>query len=145
VTSDDYQLSADSPNHIYTKFESGLQAWGEIVALGAAFEWLKTAKPASQIDQFATEIYKFLAARPKVHLTSDTPSSIISFYVDGLDSHLLAQALSDAGIMVRSGYFCCHYYLDHIKHYPPLVRVSLGLHNRPSDVEKLLAKLEKIV
>jgi cysteine desulfurase/selenocysteine lyase len=145
VTAVDYQLSADSPNHIYTKFESGLQAWGEIVALGAALQWLPSAKKTSKINDYATEIYDFLKSFPRVHLTSVEASPTIAFYVDGLDSHLLAAALSDEGIMARSGYFCCHYYLDHLKHYPPLLRIALGLHNRDSDITKFKEVMEKIL
>ncbi|MDR1196961.1 MAG: aminotransferase class V-fold PLP-dependent enzyme [Candidatus Nomurabacteria bacterium] len=144
VEADSYQLSAESDNHIYTKFESGLQAWGEIVALGAAIKWLKNAKKSSQIADFSDQIFNFLDRHPKVHLTGQKAAPTMSFYVDDLDSHLLAEALSDQGIMARSGYFCCHYYLDHLKHYPPLLRISLGLHNSQADVDKFISVMEKI-
>jgi len=72
----------------------------------------------------------------------------MSFYVDpkelGFDSHTLGAALADQGIMARTGYFCVHYYLDHIKHYPPLVRFSLGYHNRPEDIEKVISSLARL-
>ena len=147
VTLDHYQLSADSTNHIYTKFEPGLQAWGEIIALGAALDWLdQLPKTAHQtLDGFATELFDFLSQHPKVHLVNQRPATTISFYIDGLDSHLVGEALSAANIMVRTGYFCAHYYLDHKMHFPPLVRLSLGYHNRPSDIEKTLATLSKIL
>jgi len=68
----------------------------------------------------------------------------MSFYVDGLDSHLLGDALAAEGIMARTGYFCVHYYLDHVKHLPPLVRFSLGYHIRPSDIDKVADALYNI-
>ncbi|MDR1969749.1 MAG: aminotransferase class V-fold PLP-dependent enzyme [Candidatus Nomurabacteria bacterium] len=142
VTSEDsYILSADSPNHAYTKFEAGLQAWGEIIALGAAIEWLTDAKESSRIEEYANHLYQILCDTPGVNVINQTSTSIISWYHDKLDAHLLAEALSDHGIMTRSGYFCCHYYLDKIKHYPPLVRMSLGLHNKASDIDKVAAVL----
>ena len=58
--------------------------------------------------------------------------------------HFLGSALADQGIMARTGYFCVHYYLDHVKHYPPLLRFSLGYHNRPSDIEKIKKALENL-
>ena len=67
-----YQLSADSPNHIYTKFESGLQAWGEIIGLGAALDWL-TSRKKSDWQEFTDNyqaLYDFLKASPKVHLVN---------------------------------------------------------------------------
>ena len=69
----------------------------------------------------------------------------MSFYVEGIDSHLLGGALGAEKIMVRTGYFCAHYYLDKVKKYPPLVRFSLGYHNRPEDIEKVKRVMGKIV
>ena len=68
----------------------------------------------------------------------------MSFYVEGLDSHLLGAALADQGIMARTGYFCAHYYLDHVMHYPPLIRFSLGYHTRASDIDQLISALSQL-
>jgi cysteine desulfurase/selenocysteine lyase len=68
----------------------------------------------------------------------------MSFYVDGVDSHLLAESLSREGIMARSGYFCCHYYLKNLKKYPPLLRFSLGYHNTDEDIEKVIDVLSSL-
>ena len=147
VRETDFDLSAEkNPDHAHTIFEPGLQAWGEIVAFGAAIDWLEHlpkdifAKTQSQ----AQKLYDFLASRPKVHLLNTEPSSILSFYVEDVNSHLIAAALGDEGIMARSGYFCAHYYLDHVKHYPDLLRLSLGLHNRDSDIDKVIEALNKV-
>jgi cysteine desulfurase/selenocysteine lyase len=139
-----YILSADSPNHAYTKFEAGLQAWGEIIALGAAVQWLMEAKKSSRVEEYAARLHQILLDMPAVNVLNLSPSPTISWYHDKLDAHLLSEALSDKGIMTRSGYFCCHYYLDHLKHYPPLVRMSLGLHNKESDIDRVAAVLAKI-
>ena len=141
---DSYKLASDSQNHEYTKFEAGLQAWGEIIALGSALKWLGGAKKQSNLPELSQKLFYFLQNSPKVHLINTEPSPVISFYHESIDSHLLSEALSDAGIMTRSGYFCCHYYLDHVKKYPPLVRMSLGLHNRESDIDKVISALERI-
>ena len=73
----------------------------------------------------------------------------MSFYIDkkemGYDSHVLGAALADAGIMARTGYFCVHYYLDHVKHYPSLVRFSMGYHIRPSDIDKTIEVFERML
>ena len=83
------------------------------------------------------ELYDFLANSKKVHLVNSVANPTMSFYIDGLDSHLLGSALSRENIMARTGYFCAHYYLDHVLGLPPLVRFSVGLHNRPEDIEKV--------
>lgn len=146
VDKDTYLLSSDDKEHLYTKFESGLQAWGEIVAFGIAIDWLnKLPKSAHQeLEDQYTRLYSYLQSHPKIHLVNNAPASTISFYVEGIDSHLLGAALADEGIMARTGYFCVHYYLDHICHYPPLIRFSLGYHTRKSDIDQVIAALDRL-
>ena len=159
-----YLLSAENPDHLYTKFESGLQAWGEIIALGAAIDWLeklpKTARKT--LEENEQKIFDFFKengtvgnidvkkedrdqSERKLHLLNHEPTSTLSFYVAGLDSHLLGEALAGEGIMTRTGYFCVHYFLDHKMHFPPLVRISLGYQNTPAQVDKLLEELKKVL
>ena len=147
VKEDSYLLSAEGKEHRYTRFEAGLQAWGEIVGLGAALDWLnKLPKKAWQnLDNNTRELYEFLSSSDKVHLVNHEPNPTMSFYVEGLDSHLLGSALSRENIMARTGYFCAHYYLDHVLGLPPLMRFSLGLHNRPEDIEKVKKVMAKII
>ena len=147
VNVDSYLLSAEGKEHRYTRFEAGLQAWGEIVGLGAALDWLmKLPKSDWQnLKDNYTELYQYLANSDKVHLVNREANPTMSFYVDGLDSHLLGSALSREGIMARTGYFCAHYYLDHVLGLPPLIRFSLGLHNRPEDINKVKKALDKVI
>jgi len=147
VDKEKYQLSADSPNHAYTKFESGLQAWGEIIAFGEAIKWLEKRSKADQhrLEECSQRLFDFLKSQPKVHLVNESANPTTTFYIDGLDSHMLGQALSNEGIMARTGYFCVHYYLDHVMHYPPLIRFSMGYHTRPSDIDKTIKILERIL
>lgn len=146
VDRESYQLSSAHPDHLYTKFEAGLQAWGEIIALGAALDWL-TSLPKSAHQTLAAnsaELFSFLSSHDKIHLINREPNPTISFFVNGLDSHLLGSALAREGIMARTGYFCVHYYLDHVLGLPPLIRFSLGHHNRPSDIALTLDKLKAL-
>ena len=147
VKAESYTLSADNKEHRFTRFESGLQAWGEIVGLGAAIDWLEglSKKDWEMLYNNSEELYAFLKSSSKVHLVNQEANPTMSFYVEGLDSHLLGEALSRENIMARTGYFCVHYYLDHVLHMPPLLRFSLGLHNRPEDIDKVKRVLGKII
>ncbi len=142
-----YLLSAEGKEHRYTRFEAGLQAWGEIVGLGAALDWLEKVPKADwkNLEKNYTELYDFLASSEKVQLVNHEPNPTMSFYIKGMDSHLLGSALSRENIMARTGYFCAHYYLDHVCHYPALIRFSLGLHRRPEDIEKVKKVMAKII
>lgn len=147
VTKDAYLLSAEGKEHRYTRFESGLQAWGEIIGLGAALDWLVKLPKADwkNLEENYHDLYDFLKSSEKVHLVNKEANPTMSFYVEGLDSHLLGAALSRENIMARTGYFCAHYYLDHVLGMPPLIRFSLGLHNRREDVTKVKKVMEKIL
>ena len=90
-------------------------------------------------------LYDFLSSKDKITLINKEPNPTMSFYVKGLDSHLLGLALAEENIMVRTGYFCVHYYLSHIKKYPPLVRFSLGYNTSKEDIEKVIELLGRIV
>ena len=145
VEKNSYLLSAEHDDKIHTAFEAGLQAWGEIIALGAAISWLEklSASAKERLESCETKLFDFLKSQPKIHCLNQEKSTTFSFYVEGINSHLLAEALSDQNIMVRSGYFCVHYYLDHKMHLPPLVRVSLGYQTTESDINKLITILRK--
>ena len=147
VFADDFQLSADNKEHRYTRFEAGLQAWGEIVGFEAGLKWLEKVPKSAwrEFEKNYTELFNFLGSSDKVHLVNAEPNPTISFYVEGVDSHLLGTALSRENIMARTGYFCAHYYLDHVLGLPPLVRFSLGLHNRSEDIEKVEKTLSKLL
>lgn len=147
VNKDSYLLSAEGKEHRYTRFEAGLQAWGEIIGLGAAIDWLSDIPKSAwkNLEKNTNELYEFLKSSEKVHIVNSGPNPTISFYVDGVDSHLLGSALSREGIMARTGYFCAHYYLDHVLGLPPLIRFSLGLHTKPEDIEKVKKVMEKII
>ena len=148
VDKESYLLSSEkNPDHIYTVFEPGLQLWGEIIGLGAALDWLMKLPKGDHknLENNYTELFDFLNNSEKVTLVNKEPNPTMSFFVDGIDSHLLGEALGAENIMARTGYFCAHYYLDKIRHFPPLIRFSLGYHNRPEDIEKVKKVMEKIV
>lgn len=148
VEKESFQFSYENEEHIYTSLEAGLQAWGEIVALGEAIKWLTGLSKARKqvLAKNVETLGEFLRGREKVHLVNpELPSTTtMSFYVDGLDAHLLGKALASEDIMTRTGYFCVHYYLDHVRHLPPMVRFSLGYHNSEKDIEKVMRVMEKI-
>ena len=144
VTKGDYVLSSSNDEHIHTIFEPGLQAYGEIIGLDVAIKWLQNAGKADHVMDYAGQLVDFLRSAKGFHVLNGEVTPTISFYHDTYDAHLLAEAMSDQGIMARSGHFCAHYYLAHVKNYPPLVRLSLGLHNRQSDVDKFIEVMKGI-
>lgn len=147
VFEDRYILSATgNKDHVHTVFEPGLQEWGEIAAFGVAIDWLerRTKADKKRLADCTRELDEFLRAKEKVKMVGIEANPTMSFYVEGMDSHLIGAALGKEGVMARTGYFCAHYYLDKVCKYPPLVRFSLSYATRESDIERVKKALGKI-
>ena len=70
---------------------------------------------------------------------------VVSFTVDGLHPHEVAQRLDEmADIMVRSGHHCCIPLMERLGLAEGTVRVSLGPYNSAEDVDLFLATMEEI-
>lgn len=143
----DYELDKNEPACL---LEPGLQSYGEIISLKTAIEWLSDLKidglkPSDYIEKLSNQLYSGLSEIPGVKLFNKSASPVISIYSDKIDSHRLGIFLSGYGIMVRSGYFCCHHYLlDELK-MPPLLRFSIGLHTTENDIIKTLETIKKFL
>lgn len=139
-----------SEQDMVARLEPGLQDFAGIIGLNAALSWIEDYKPEgkrphvhqAELSEF---LFRELKADPRIHLVNTEASPIVSFYADNIDSHKLAIYLSAQNIMVRSGYFCCHYFLKHVRNYPPLVRMSLGLHSTKEEVERSISTIKTIL
>jgi selenocysteine lyase/cysteine desulfurase len=159
VRRDDCDL-LDSPDEAFAALEPGLQDFAGIVGLGAAIRWQRQRRTthgsnhgsnhganhdSNPNDACALVLYGALAANTRLKLINTAPSPIISFFAERVDAHRLALYLSGQNIMVRSGHFCCHYFLKQVANLPPLVRISIGLHNTPAQAMHVAAVIDRIV
>lgn len=149
VEKDSYKL-VSSPENLSDRLEIGLQDFAAIIGLGESIKWQESYKPEGvsrdkHQSMISELLFNGLKEISSLKIINSKPSPIISFYTEKIDAHRLAIFLSSQNIMVRSGYFCCHYYLKNVMKYPPLVRISLGLHNTKEQVEKFLEVLKAIL
>ncbi len=149
VEAESFRLISN-PDDLSSRLEIGLQNFAGIIGLDASLDWLKSFKPEGlptrvQQEKLIQLLFDELSHIPTLKLINSSPSPILSFYSEKIDAHRLAIFLSAQKMMVRSGYFCCHYYLKNLKKYPPLVRVSLGLNNTKEQVESFVKTLQTII
>ncbi|TFD32259.1 aminotransferase class V-fold PLP-dependent enzyme [Cryobacterium cryoconiti] len=147
VREDSYDLLPNDPGAL---LEPGLQAWGEIIALGRAIEWMGKVRPggrnpAEHVQGLSQRLFEGLSDIPGLTLVNTEASPVISLYAPKQDSHRLAVFLSQSQIMVRSGYFCVHHYLKHQLGLPPLLRFSLGLHSTTADIDAATQALARLM
>ena len=130
--------------------EPGLQAWGEIIALGAALDFINGYEKAvgepleAREHRLSCKLYDGIAATGKFQIISPRGSSLISVVPKGGDGHRFAVFLSKANIMVRSGHFCAHHWLEEQRNLPPLVRFSLGAHNNDADIDQAIEMVTRL-
>ncbi|MDQ1597078.1 MAG: hypothetical protein QOI70_502 [Microbacteriaceae bacterium] len=125
-----------------------------VAALARALQELATLDVAAWMGHEAAlreQLVSGLSDLPSVRVLrvfpdSTEPVGVVSFSVDGVDSRLLATALSaEWGIGVRDGKFCSHPLLERLGITEPAVRASVGVGSRRADVDVLLEALGRFL
>ena len=68
-------------------------------------------------------------------------SSVVSFIVEGVHPHDVAQVAAENGVAIRTGHHCSHLLLNYLK-VGALNRLSLGVYNRSKDIEPLIKAIK---
>lgn len=132
-------------------FEAGSPNVGGAVGFAAACEFL-TSLGLDNVRQHELELTQKLVQElgelPRVKIHSPNPNlgrvGVVSFSIDGIHSHDAAQLLADQGIAVRAGYHCAAP-LTRCLDLGGTVRVSLGVYNNATDIEKLIAAVKLVL
>ena len=133
------------------KFEAGLQDYAGIMGLGAAANYLMgigfevVEKHEQLLNEAITAEIKDL---PKLKLIGPGDAKqrggIISFYIEGVDSHRIALMLDQmASIMVRSGQHCVHSWFN-AHQLKGSVRASIYFYNTLEEAMLFVNSLKKI-
>ncbi len=134
--------------HPPARFEAGTPAIAEVIALGAAIDYLseigmaKIAAKEQILLQYATARLSEIPGL-KIYGTSPYKAGIVSFTMQDIHSSDVAMVLDRLGIAVRTGHHCCMPLMQRFG-VEGTVRMSLGLYNMHSDIDKLHAGLLKV-
>ncbi|MCX6682845.1 MAG: aminotransferase class V-fold PLP-dependent enzyme [Methanoregula sp.] len=137
----------------YQKFEAGTPNIAGGIGLGAAVDYLQTIgmeKIRNHEEQLTTRLVEGLKKIKRVYVYAPERAGsrigVVSFTIDGLHPHEVAQQLDDnADIMVRSGHHCCQPLMEYLGITDGTVRASLALYNTQQEVDLCLAAVEEIV
>ncbi|MCX7818159.1 MAG: cysteine desulfurase [Kiritimatiellae bacterium] len=127
------------------KFEAGTPNISAVIGLGAAIAYLertdRDAITAWEAD-LTQQAIRTLSGMPGVHVFGSAAErlGVISFSVDGVHPHDLAQFLDGEGIAVRAGHLCCQPLMRRLG-VVAVTRASLALYNTPLDIERLGAAI----
>ena len=130
--------AADLP----AKFEAGTPPIAPAIGLGAAVDYLERIGLAA-IHQhergLTTRAHEVLADVPGVRFLGPAPdrkAGIVSFTLEGIHAHDIAQILDRQGIAVRAGHHCTMP-LHKRLHVAASTRASFYLYNTPAEVDRL--------
>lgn len=133
------------------KFEAGLQDYAGIIGLSAASGYLQKIgfsfiqQQEHLINKYITEEIRSI---PRLKIIGPVDANlrggIISFYLEGVDSHQVAIMLDQMeGVLVRSGQHCVHSWFNAHK-IDGSVRASFYFYNTLEEAQKFVACLHKI-
>ena len=141
-------MESSTWNEIPYKFEAGTPNFAQAVGLGAAVDYLKTigmstiAEHENTLTAYAlNKINQIEGIR--IHGSADERAGVISFNVDGIHPHDLAQFLNEDNIALRVGHHCAQPLLSTLGE-TATARLSFYIYNDESDVDKFYNSLTNI-
>lgn len=126
-------------------FEAGTPPIASVIALGASLAYLASLDAdavAAHEASLHAQLLSGLRQRQGVRLLGAPQVALASFVVDGVHNADLAHLLTEQGIAVRAGHHCAMPLLQSLG-LNGAIRVSLGLYNDSSDLERFFAALDQ--
>jgi len=130
------------------KFEAGTSPMAEAVGLGAAIDYLEGIG-FEAIEQHEHELVEYALARladvPGMTLygpAAERRAGIVSFNVEGVHPHDVAQILDLEGVAIRAGHHCCQPLMTKLG-VAATNRASFYLYTVPEEIDRLVAGLHK--
>jgi cysteine desulfurase/selenocysteine lyase len=125
-----------------SKFEAGTLPVTEAIGLGAAIEYVQSiglAAIGAHEDALMRQAYNQLLEIPGLKIVGPGPDArgaIVSFTVEGVHPHDMAELLDRKGVAVRAGHHCTMPLHDWLK-IPATTRASFAAYNTPAEVDAL--------
>lgn len=134
------------------KFEAGTPPIAEAIALGEAVEFLKG------LDLYQVEAYEAKLREEAINLLKEIPgikiyhpslqthaAGVISFSIDKIHPHDLAQYLGEQNVCLRAGHHCTQILHREIFNISATLRASFAIYNSSQDIVKLIEELKKAI
>jgi cysteine desulfurase/selenocysteine lyase len=143
------QLRSFTPNELPYKYEAGTQAIAEAIGLGAAVDYLNSigmeaiAAHEKEIIAYAIERLEEILGVTVYGPAAEYRGGVVSFTLQGVHAHDVAQILDQEGVAVRAGHHCAMP-LHEKFNIPASARASFYLYNTLEEVDKLVNAIYKV-
>jgi cysteine desulfurase/selenocysteine lyase len=132
------------------KFEAGTSQIAEAIGLGTAVDWLgeigmdAVRAHEQEITEYALERLTALDD-VKVHgpLDAERRGALVSFVLDGVHPHDVAELLGRDGVCIRAGHHCAQPLMRRLG-VTATSRASFAIHTTREDVDRLIDGLERV-
>jgi cysteine desulfurase/selenocysteine lyase len=142
-------LEKTSWNELPYKFEAGTPAFAEAVGLGAAIDYLSEIG-LDAIEQYEHELAEYalerLAEVPGIRIfgpPAERRAGIVSFDVEGVHPHDVAQVLDWEGVAVRAGHHCTQPLMTRLG-VAATTRASFYLYTVRDEIDRLVDGLHRV-
>lgn len=135
-------------NEVPYKFEAGTPNFVQAVGLSAAIDYLNDigmtniTKHESELTSYALEKMSQIEGL-RVFGSPKNRAGVISFNIDGIHAHDLAQFLNEDNIAIRVGHHCAQPLLSSLKENS-VARLSIYIYNDKSDIDMFCTSLSTI-
>jgi cysteine desulfurase/selenocysteine lyase len=135
-------------NELPAKFEAGTPPVAEAVGLGAAVEYLAglgMERVRAHERELTAYMLERLAGRTGVRVVgppeAERRGGLVSFTVEGMHPHDIAELAGRRGVCIRAGHHCAQPLMRCLG-VSATARASVGVYNEPADVDALIDALE---
>jgi len=131
------------------KFEAGTMPIAEAVGFGAAMEYVSNvgleaiAEYESELAAYALERIAEVGGITCYGPPPDRRAGIVSFNVEGIHPHDVAQVLDSEGVAIRAGHHCCQPLMTRLG-VAATNRASFYLYSVPDEIDRLVDGLHKV-
>jgi cysteine desulfurase / selenocysteine lyase len=129
------------------KFEAGTPPILQAIGFGAAIDWLSAfdmdavrAHETALLQKATAELSAINGIR--IHGTSEGKGPVLSFSVEGVHPHDIAQLLDRYGVAIRAGHHCAQPLMNHLD-VSASARASFALYNTEQEVDVFIEALNK--
>lgn len=143
-------LRTFAPNDLPHKFEAGTPAIAEAIGFGAAIDYLNSIgmdRIAEHEKQLVSYAFEQLNSIKELKIIGPEPSKrsgVVSFTLDNIHPHDIAQILDGDGVAVRAGHHCAMPLHDRYG-IPATTRASFYVYNTLQDIDVLVKSIKKTI
>jgi len=142
-------LRSFTPNDLPHKFEAGTPAIAEAIGFGAAVNYLQNvgmdniAAYESHMTAYGLKSLSGIAGIQVIGPQAHKKGAVLSFTMEGIHPHDIAQILDCEGIAVRAGHHCAMPLHDKLN-LTATTRASFYCYNTTDEIDSLVNGLEKV-